>query len=222
MRFLNKRKVVKSIAYYIGEVSIVIIGIFVAIQLNNYNERLKNKEESNRSLKRISSDLKMEKMLLDRYKEHFKKNGNELKDIVYNKKQDNLDSILYYMEVSFVHYKMNSEYINLKYSGKLNLISNDTLRYNLVNFYEGNYTFYDQIAVQHKRFVDGELRGYISKEFPSDTTYIIPANLVKEKLKDMKFIGLIKDQISSYKEIDKVIKTSIIDSLISKIKKEIN
>ena len=75
MGFLNKNKTIKSLLYYIGEVAVVTIGIFVAIQLNNLNEEYKNEKEGAKSLERIHTDLQSEKMMIESYKKQLSKSG---------------------------------------------------------------------------------------------------------------------------------------------------
>ena len=158
MRIFKKQKLSKSIFYFISEIVIVTIGIFIAIQLNNLNENKKNKIEEKQALSRILSDLHTEKLVLKQTLDRIKSSESYLKSIVYQSNRKNLDSLYYKIGNIFIHYPMNSEYINLKYSGKLSLISNDTIRYNLVNYYEVYYTVYKEISDDHKLFMNTKLR----------------------------------------------------------------
>ena len=212
MGFLNKQKISKTVIYYVSEVLIVIVGIFIAIQLNNWNENEKNKEDAINSLKRIKTDLNTEKFVLEDFKKDFNNSRNYLINVAYNNNMSNLDSISQHFE-AFIHYKMNSEYINLKYSGKLNLITNDKLRYNLVNYYEVYYAVYEEISEFHKTFINGRVEDYFQNEFPSDTTSLLNSEIVKLKLKDKMFQNLIKEQISSINFLNDNVKTERIDSL---------
>ena len=212
MGFLNKQKISKTVIYYVSEVLIVIVGIFIAIQLNNWNENEKNKEDAINSLKRIKTDLNTEKFVLEDFKKDFNNSRNYLINVAYNNNMSNLDSISQHFE-AFIHYKMNSEYINLKYSGKLNLITNDKLRYNLVNYYEVYYAVYEEISEFHKTFINGRVEDYFQNEFPSDTTSLLNSEIVKLKLKDKMFQNLIKEQISSINFLNDKVKTERIDSL---------
>jgi hypothetical protein len=217
MGFFNKRKMSKSFRYYISEIIVVVIGIFIAIQLNNFNESRKNSNEEQKSLKRILSDLKTDKLVKENFITYITKSGNYLKNIAYNSKSENLDSLYINIGTAFNHYRINPEYINLKSSGKLNLISNDTIRYNLVNYYEVVYDFYDEISEQHKEFIKEDITEYFKTEFPSDTTSLVDPVIVKTKLNDLKFNNLIISQISYYKQIRENVKTNRIEDLINRI-----
>lgn len=222
MRFLNKRKIKKSLLYYIGEIAIVTIGIFIAIQFNNLNENIKHSKEGIVSLKRIHIDLQVEKYMIEAYKRRLLNSTQYLKEVLYNDNFNNLDSILYHTTHYFTHYKMNAEYVNLKSSGKLHLISNDTLRHNLVRYYEGYYAIYKQISERQKKIVDDYVITYIQTEFPSDTTSLVNPEFVKLKLEDKRFKNIIIDQFANYRSTHSHLKTRTIDNLIEMIENEIH
>ncbi|MGB5316457.1 MAG: DUF6090 family protein, partial [Robiginitalea sp.] len=56
-RFLNENKFNKYLLYAIGEIVLVVIGILIALSINNWNENLKNKKLETSYLKRIYEDL---------------------------------------------------------------------------------------------------------------------------------------------------------------------
>lgn len=217
---IKENKTINYFKYAIGEIVLVVIGILIALGINNWNERRNNKEEETTSIKRILSDLKTEKFMLESSKKQFKKNRKFLIDIVYNERSDGLDSIGFYFS-PFIHIKSNSEYISLKSSGKLNLISNEKLRYNLVNFYEVYYNVYEENSEYSKRLLYDRTLKYLNDVFPTDTTNLINPVLVKQKLKDPKFRYIIKDQIISLNDQIKNLNTQIIDSITKMIIKEI-
>jgi Family of unknown function (DUF6090) len=221
MGFLNKEKTSKSFVYFISEIAIVTCGIFIAIQLNNLNQDRKDKVEERKALKRILSDLKTEKLVLGSTLKQIKKSENYLKKVVYQSKGDNLDSLYFNMGNLFIHYPVNSEYINLKYSGKLGLISNDTIRYNLVNYYEVYYTLYNEISLDHKNFMNSKVQDYFDKEFTSDTTFLINPIDVESKLKSDELKKLITNQIGFYNNITNNVKTNPIDSLVKRLNTEL-
>ena len=58
---LTNSKISKYLIYAIGEILIVIIGIFIAIQLNNWNENRKTKNKVAAIFSEITSNLKANK-----------------------------------------------------------------------------------------------------------------------------------------------------------------
>jgi hypothetical protein len=216
---LSEGKTGKYLKYAIGEIVLVVIGILIALGINNGNEVRNNRKEETKSFKRILSDLETEKIMLENSKKQFSKSRKYLIDVVYNEKIDGLDSIIYHF-TPFIHNKSNSEYISLKSSGKLNLITNDKLRYNLVNYYELYYNQYEVISELNKKILYGRTLDYFNNVFPTDTTNLLNPELVKQQLKDDKFKYIINDQIITLGDIIKSLNTSIIDSLTERINNE--
>ena len=217
---LSQGKTGKYLKYAIGEIILVVIGILIALGINNWNEERNNSKEETKAFKRILSDLETEKIILETSKKQFGKSRKYLIDVVYNEKIDGLDSIIYHFS-PFIHIKSNSEYISLKSSGKLNLITNDRLRYNLVNFYELKYNQYEIISELNKKILYGRTLDYFNNVFPTDTTYLLDPEIVKQQLKDDKFKYIINDQIITLGELINNLNTSTIDSLTEIINYEI-
>lgn len=222
MKIFRKIKVKRNILYYFGEIAIVVFGIFFAIQLNNLNDIRKSRKEEKESLNRISIDLRYEKRFLDFSLKQLNKNKKYLVNVLNNKDTNNLDSMYFHMASPFTHYKMNSEYVSLKSSGKLNLISDDFLRQKLVYYYESTYAYYENVSNEHRQFINGVVDSYFRKNIPRDTLSILNSEQVKIKLKeDIKFINLINEQIAICKHIDKYVTIKQIDSLLKHIKKSL-
>ncbi|MDX1470920.1 MAG: DUF6090 family protein [Flavobacteriaceae bacterium] len=57
MRLLSENKAIKYLLYAFGEIILVVIGILIALQINNWNERKKEYNLGNRYLEDIKSDL---------------------------------------------------------------------------------------------------------------------------------------------------------------------
>lgn len=225
--FKNKRKSIvflKQIRgyllYSIGEIALVVIGILIALYISNWNENKKIKERSYESLERIKTDLKTEAYVLKDFKKRYLYSREYLKNILYLGNKKHLDSIKFHFG-PFVHYKMNTEYSNLKSSGQLNLISNNDLRYNIVNFYEVYYAVYSELEKEHKSFIDSKVLNYFYEKFPSDTTVLIKPELVKNRLKDHKLKSIINYQINSLKYITDNLFLDLIDNLIKEIDLEL-
>ena len=116
---------------------------------------------------------------------------------------------------------MNSEYISLKSSGKLNLISNSKLRSKLVNFYEVYYSIYKELEEEHKFFIDKRVNDYFFNQFPSDTSNFVDSEFVKSKLNDQTFKKILDQQITSLQYITENFYIEKIDELIKRITEEL-
>jgi len=138
---MSKNKTGKYFKYAIGEIILVMVGILLALQVNNWNENRKENLVYQKFLVKLKSNLKDDISL---YKNVIEKNT------MYNKHLDTCITILKnYKEyttkdlqphLAFIQYlsrfnSNNSAYINLQSTGKLNIISNDSLSEKLILYY---------------------------------------------------------------------------------------
>lgn len=138
-QLLTENKVGKYILYAIGEIILVVIGILIALQINNNNDLRKNREKEIHYLQNIKKDLKLNMLELDRYIEirtgciesanriieHF-----EGKPIM-NFSSFNADGMKIYTWQKF--YQNNNTFQELLNSGNLSQISNDSIKNILLN-----------------------------------------------------------------------------------------
>jgi hypothetical protein len=219
-KFINSRKIRNYLAYSIGEIILVVIGILIAVYINNWDLNQLKQDNGVKALKIVKRDLQTEKYVLEDFKKRYSYTRKYLIDILYNNKTDNLDSLKFHFG-PYVHYKMNSEYISLKSSGKLNLISNSKLRSKLVNFYEVYYSIYKELEEEHKFFIDKRVNDYFFNQFPSDTSNFVDSKFVKSKLNDQTFKKILDQQITSLQYITENFYIEKIDELIKIITEEL-
>ncbi|WP_445748338.1 DUF6090 family protein [Polaribacter sp.] len=81
LKSLKESKNISYIKYAFGEILLVVIGILLALQINNWNENRKQDRELKNILKTIYEDLKTDtiqaKIIIDYYKE-VEKNSNKI------------------------------------------------------------------------------------------------------------------------------------------------
>jgi hypothetical protein len=219
-KFIYSRKIRNYLAYSIGEIILVVIGILIAVYINNWDLKQLKKDNGVKALKIVKRDLQTEKYVLENFKKRYSYTRKYLIDILYNNKTDNLDSLKFHFG-PYVHYKMNSEYISLKSSGKLNLISNSKLRSKLVNFYEVYYSIYKELEEEHKFFIDKRVNDYFFNQFPSDTSNFVDSKFVKSKLNDQNLKKILDQQITSLQYITENFYIEKIDELIKIITEEL-
>jgi len=219
-KFIFSRKIRNYLAYSIGEIILVVIGILIAVYINNWDLNQLKQDNGVKALKIVKRDLQTEKYVLESFKKRYSYTRKYLIDILYNNKTDNLDSLKFHFG-PYVHYKMNSEYISLKSSGKLNLISNSKLRSKLVNFYEVYYSIYKELEEEHKFFIDKRVNDYFFNQFPSDTSNFVDSKFVKSKLNDQTFKKILDQQITSLQYITENFYIEKIDELIKIITEEL-
>ena len=138
-KLLHSGKLKSYMAYAIGEIVLVVIGILIALQINNWNEERKNKRLEYQMLQDLKSDL--EETLVDFNDDIF---GNQLflnstrdiqnhifKNLPFH---DSLVMKFTLMTFQTTLFEKSTAYESLKSSG-LNIISNNEVKKQITDFY---------------------------------------------------------------------------------------
>ena len=137
---MEQNKTAKYFKYAIGEIILVVIGILIALSINNWNEQRKLQNEELQLLFDLKTNLESN---LSNFKNDTLGNHEDLdyyqkietyikNDLPYNEELDNS-----FGRITFWHgpYIINTAYISLHTKG-LDLISNETLKNTIVTMYE--------------------------------------------------------------------------------------
>lgn len=162
---INENKTSKYLKYAIGEIILVVIGILIALAINNHNERKKERNKEQAFLREINLDFKSNKAQLDSIISFNKINlhaGKRLSEILRlfdfkNPKRNEsnahvADSISYYLGLVWRNKSFNPKNGTVEAllnSSSFDLITNDTLRRNLISWKDvlGDYLEEEQFAV---------------------------------------------------------------------------
>ena len=137
---LSKGKTAKYFKYAIGEIILVVIGILIALQINNWNEVRKQKNKEIALLQELKNNLNDTKSAIDTSLTWNKKNlewNSYLLDVInnnalYDKKLDTIFGHLPYWDTPFL---TENAYQNIKTLG-VEIISDTLLRKHTVELYE--------------------------------------------------------------------------------------
>jgi hypothetical protein len=186
---LAENKFSKYLLYAIGEIILVVIGILIALQVNNLNNEKAEKNREQKYLANIVLDLKKDIKSLN-YLLEFRRNRiigdqkiiahmngipvdnlNELSKIVVNSM----------MERNFT--PNNTTFSELSNSGNLNLISNDSIKFLLLEL-EELYKV-NELSIEHETF---DYREYISKSANRniDVDLLIPIYMEMKTVEEQK------------------------------------
>ena len=136
-------KTAKYFKYAIGEIVLVVIGILIALQINNWNENRKQGLREASVLEELKQGLESNRNILEKRKLQFKEFQTKSKKLIdhLEAKRSYHDSLDQYFYVPTGNYSFGISYAtfeNLKSQG-LDIISNKDLRLNLVKLYEEDY-----------------------------------------------------------------------------------
>ncbi|WP_445750085.1 DUF6090 family protein [Polaribacter sp.] len=158
-----ENKTSKYFKYAIGEIVLVVIGILIALQINNWNENRKERTQELHYLKNLKVDLKMNIVHIDNYiktrtkaiasattiLDHFE--GKPITD--YDAFSANTIDIYTWRKF----FQINNTFQELMNSGNLAIISNDSIKDTYLNMESLYKVMKDQ--EEHFRF-DSELLLY--------------------------------------------------------------
>lgn len=144
-KILSENRFSKYLIYAVGEIVLVMIGILLALQVNNWNEKKKNEDLEVAVLQELKANLLAD---IHDFETNIRWHGKFVRScqtILHA-----LENRLTYHDSLSVHFAnipanpifmpTTSAYENLKVNG-FNLISNDSLRGELQGLYEARYAF---------------------------------------------------------------------------------
>lgn len=137
-QLLSENKVNKYLLYAIGEIILVVIGILIALQINNLNEAKKTRAQEVAYLKNIKNDLEVTNAEIDQYVTSRAQRASAASSVVehYNGKpvtdwnEFNKHTIDVYTWQRF--YQTDNTFQELMNSGNFAIISNDSIKNELL------------------------------------------------------------------------------------------
>ena len=137
---LNEGKTTKYFKYAIGEIILVVIGILIALSINNWNENRKNKLTESEYYCKFLADFELDRQnIAELYKESEYKIETSKKLLLDLNRKDKDKS---YLLTNYLQALRTNEFVPSKLtitditsSGKLNLLTNDSLKNNIIRYY---------------------------------------------------------------------------------------
>ncbi|WP_178987367.1 DUF6090 family protein [Winogradskyella schleiferi] len=243
-KLLTENKFSTYLLYAIGEIVLVVIGILIALSINNWNENRKTQEQEIQIYLELKSDLLKTRndiqKIISQHREIFKLSQNLIKDI-YNKKpySDTIYDSFTSAGVDFQIIPKTSAFENLKNIG-LNTLSNDSLRIDITNLFQldlkrlDDELGMDRAEISIPTLLSQYQYKYLFADYSQPKKYGFKhsdsINIYKLKIKNYdKFLTdndlLMNLQLALYnrgRKVDEEIKTiDSIDYLIKKIEEEL-
>lgn len=139
-KLLTENKFGKYLIYAIGEIVLVVIGILIALSINNWNENKKTRDREIGFLKNLKSDLISEQQNNNSFREYrFEKAKNASYLLNAHSPPNTIaevnDFSIMYEQVTFwnSYVPINNTFKELLNSGNLILIKNDSIKNSLLN-----------------------------------------------------------------------------------------
>jgi hypothetical protein len=168
---LMENKTGKYFKYAIGEIVLVVIGILIALQINNWNQERQFQNEEKIILKNIHTEFlgnrNALKLGLEENNQGCKASITLLNLVGQNREliqQQNLDSLMYVMLETGSFRPSQNTISDLLQSGKLQLLKNESLK-NLLYKWTRNLKRTDVSFNRAELKIDNELVPYLSKYY---------------------------------------------------------
>ncbi|NEV94636.1 hypothetical protein G3567_10820 [Psychroflexus sp. YR1-1] len=136
---LSENKFSKYLLYAIGEIILVVIGILIALQINNHNELNKQRAKEIQFLKNIKSDLIFEEKELERHigiREGIVNSAQIALEHFKGKPVENIQMFNYHafnVGIWQEFKRNNNTFVELLNSGNFTIISNESIKSGLLN-----------------------------------------------------------------------------------------
>jgi hypothetical protein len=138
-RLLTENKFSKYILYAIGEIILVVFGILIALQINNWNENRKNKAIEYDYYCQLLNDIDLDKIQLEALTKEAEQSveiGKQLIKDLHTLKKGKNEMMADYIKTirSNSYLPTNVTYTDLKSSGNLSLLKNKVLKQKLIQY----------------------------------------------------------------------------------------
>ncbi|RNC92088.1 MAG: hypothetical protein ED555_02980 [Allomuricauda sp.] len=228
-KLLAENKFSKYVLYAIGEIILVVIGILIALQINNWNEQRKAKTIEKEILIQFKEDLKGDIESIARVEHWMQKVIASSKIVVVQLKEKRAwnDSLAIHFDLwnDFDQLSLNSAAISNLRSRGVELITNQSLRNQIIRLYDQTYFYIqksndffreDHVHITYKKYLEHiEPVQWRVAAIPSD---------YQKLLEDKEFINYVQ-WIRNAAEFDSkyhVTTTNEIEEVIKEIDKELN
>jgi len=226
---LSNNNTGKYLVYAIGEIILVVLGILIALQINNWNERNKLRKTEIKILKELEIALKDDSRNLRINVQSYiiVKRSLEIINEQLDLKNPTNDSLSFAFQNSLFNNTVAPNigaYETLKAKG-LDLISNDSIREKIILVYEISYKYYQDVA-KNRYLSESFIQEYCATLFNNldsfDPTAMVPNNYSLLR-KDTLYRTIINTRIAQVKLslLDLEFNKKSVDDLRSGIRAEV-
>ncbi|MDO1501177.1 DUF6090 family protein [Winogradskyella maritima] len=168
---MEKNKTGRYFKYAIGEIILVVIGILIALQINNWNEARKQKAVEISYLKRLLVDLENDEKLWISTHDRRKRQVEIIHEVIGlkyepNDERLNLEILGAKLKMACTWHDINPNqqtFTEMLSSGNLDIIENDSIKTKLINLntdYKSIANWDETVEASHSRIFDETLSLY--------------------------------------------------------------
>jgi type II secretory pathway pseudopilin PulG len=196
---LSKGKTKEYLKYALGEIVLVVIGILVALQLNNWNTEMDNREKEQLYLNNLKLDLQNQILEIDEQiesEQRFMSHGKEILDAFNEDSTFFFDAALLEaangLQDRRTFKTINPTYSELINTGEMKLIREEAIKRQLVTYYQDIERTKEVIKLNNSYFVDSETAPKLRRLIPS--YWADPEDYSKKMTKELRYQGGISQE----------------------------
>ena len=166
----------KYLFYAVGEVALVVIGILLALQINNWNEERKNRKIERSLYMNLLTDLQKDSVDLVRVLRIVNRGINAQRTIIETSydsliEKYNIEEIEVFIRgvaaVTTSFFPSYSTYLQISNNGLLPLLKSDDIKNKIVDLYERSYKRYEHVDATIEQIIHFEMHPVISGKLKS-------------------------------------------------------
>ena len=188
--------------YAIGEIVLVVIGILIALQINNWNENQKLKGEEIKLLQNFKSSIETDTLRMNSYINLFSKVEKTINridlhletDLPYN------HSLNFAFSTGIFWPNIDEEIFTTLTSNDLINISNDSLKKEITAYYSYANSEFDTSIERYTNYIEDAVRNIFNSRFtgfgmiPGEERISMQPNNFEELKKDKEYLYFMKTQ----------------------------
>jgi hypothetical protein len=161
-KLLSQNQVTRYLAYAVGEIFLVVIGILIALQVNNWNEQRKSREAETNFYTALLGDLEKDKAKIDQLKEFYSHRIEVLTWLLARVRNPELPmngrefgqnvEPLYYNETAII---FDATFDASKSSGAFNQFKNKALLKQMIQYYS-EFGMIEDVMTSTLRLIERE------------------------------------------------------------------
>ncbi len=175
LKLIDQGNLQKYLAYAVGEIILVVVGILLALQINSWNEARKAMKLENQYLVNISNEIRASLVKLDQALDFNQTTLEHIENIIIHLEEGmpyspSLDTSFFIYQYSIIPELNFTTYETIKNVG-LNSISSHDLRLTISKLYEEDFIFLtNTIRENEKQFYQNVMTQFHIEHF-KETTY---------------------------------------------------
>ena len=200
---LEQNQMGKYFKYAIGEILLVVVGILIALQINNWNEQRELDKEEHYILKQLLNEFKADSVKLSRFILLTDDKISSQKAMLGILKTNNAEKLtlpsIFFSGKAIPFYDYSPTFNELVSSGKLSIIKKDTIK-NVINDFINHNTMLETTLYPGLLQKKTDYMNHVYKYFDGEINGLLWSSRNESLFKDLRkdFKGFANDSNSAY------------------------